>query len=66
VSGKARKRLDDSRNSGQIHPRRGHHLTRAAFGHGMGLGTTGVPTLVTGDRLVMGNVPEAEIKELLR
>ena len=38
----------------------------ADFEHGMELGITGVPALIAGDRLVMGSVPEAEIKELLR
>lgn len=39
---------------------------RADFEHGMELGITGVPALIAGDQLVMGSVPEAEIKELLR
>lgn len=38
----------------------------ADFQDGMELGITGVPAIVVGDRLVRGNLPEAEIRELLR
>ena len=41
-------------------------LVGVDFRHGMELGITGVPTVVVGDRLVMGSLPEAEIRELLR
>ena len=38
----------------------------ADFKDGMELGITGVPAMVVGDRLVRGNLPESEIRELLR
>ena len=38
----------------------------ADFEHGMELGITGVPALIAGDRLMIGGLRDAEIRELFR